>query len=150
MKPPVTLDTLSEMWSKDASIDLTEPARELVKIPSLHAKYLQILSHHNLIIKKITADYNRKKAITFQYLNGDLNDPDELTKYGFTEPMRKKILKQDIQIYLDADDQLINLLLKKAIHQEIADYCSSILKEINNRTYQLNNIIRWEMFASGK
>lgn len=150
MKPPVTLDTLSEMWSKDSGIDLTEPARELAKIPSLHSKYLQILSYHNLLIKKITSEYNKKKSIKFQYYNGDLNDPDELSKHGFSEPQRKKILKQDIQIYLDGDEDLINLLLKKSLHQEIVDYCNSIIKEINNRTYQVNNIIKWEIFVSGQ
>lgn len=150
MKPPVTIDMLSDMWSKDSAVDLTEPARELAKIPSLHSKYLQILSHHNLIIKKLNSDYTKKKAIMFQYYNGDLNDPEELDKYGFTEPMRKKILRPDIPMYLDGDEQLINILLKKAIHQEIVDYCSSILKEINNRTFQLNNIIKWEIFVGGK
>ena len=149
MKPPVTLDILTDMWSKDSQVDLTEPSRELAKIPSLHSKYLQILSHHNLIIKKLTTDYNKQKSILFQYFSGDLNDPEELEKYGFNEPMRKKILRQDIPIHLDGDQQLINLLLKKAIHQEIVDSCEKILKEINNRTFQLNNIIKWEIFTSG-
>lgn len=149
MKPPVTIDILMDMWSKDAQVDLTEPARELAKISSLHAKYLNILSHHNLIIKKLNSDYTKKKSIMFQYYSGDLNDPEELEKYGFNEPMRKKILRQDIPIYLDGDEQLINILLKKSLHQEIVDYCSSIIKEINNRTFQLNNIIKWEIFTSG-
>lgn len=150
MKPPVTIDILMDMWSKDAQVDLTEPARELAKISSLHAKYLNILSHHNLIIKKLNSDYTKKKSIMFQYYSGDLNDPEELEKYGFNEPMRKKILRQDISIYLDGDEQLINILLKKSLHQEIVDYCSSIIKEINNRTFQLNNIIKWEIFVGGK
>ena len=149
MKPPVTIDILMDMWSKDAQVDLTEPARELAKISSLHAKYLNILSHHNLIIKKLNSDYTKKKSIMFQYYSGDLNDPEELEKYGFNEPMRKKILRQDISIYLDGDEQLINILLKKSLHQEIVDYCSSVIKEINNRTFQLNNIIKWEIFTSG-
>ena len=121
MKPPVTIDILMDMWSKDAQVDLTEPARELAKISSLHAKYLNILSHHNLIIKKLNSDYTKKKSIMFQYYSGDLNDPEELEKYGFNEPMRKKILRQDIPIYLDGDEQLINILLKKSLHQEIVD-----------------------------
>lgn len=150
MKPPVTIDILMDMWSKDAQVDLTEPARELAKISSLHAKYLNILSHHNLIIKKLNSDYTKKKSIMFQYYSGDLNDPEELEKYGFTEPMRKKILRQDIPIYLDGDEQLINILLKKSLHQEIVDYCSSVIKEINNKTFQLNNIIKWEIFVGGK
>lgn len=150
MKTPVTIDILMDMWSKDAQVDLTEPARELAKISSLHAKYLNILSHHNLIIKKLNSDYTKKKSIMFQYYSGDLNDPEELDKHNFKEPMRKKILRQDIPIYLDGDEQLINILLKKSLHQEIVDYCSSVIKEINNKTFQLNNIIKWEIFVGGK
>ena len=48
MKPPVTLDALTEEWAKDAPIDITEPSQELAKIPKLHAKYVTILSFHKL------------------------------------------------------------------------------------------------------
>jgi hypothetical protein len=61
----------------------------------------------------------------------------------------KKILRQDIPIYLDSDNDLNTLLMKKSLHQEIVDFCGSVLKELNNRTFQLNNLIKWEMFTSG-
>ena len=54
MKPPVTIDTLSEEWLNDSPVDTTDPTRELSRIPNLHSKYLNILSHHNLIVKKLS------------------------------------------------------------------------------------------------
>ena len=39
-----------------------------------------------------------------------------------------------------------DIVIKKIIHQEIVDTCDSILKELNNRTYQLGNITKWMMF----
>ena len=53
-------------------------------------------------------------------------------------------------MYLDSDAELNNILLKKVIHQEIVDFCTSVLKEINSRTYQLGNFIKWEVYTGGK
>ena len=144
----VTIDHLLEIWSQDARIDETEPAKELSRISSLHSKYLRIRSHHNLLVKKTQFEYNSKRKLKTEYFSGDLNNLEDLEKYNL-EPLRKKILRQDINIYLDSDEDLTKILIKKIIHQEIVDLCDSILKELNNRTYQLGNIVKWETFAGG-
>jgi hypothetical protein len=149
MKPPVTIDSLHEEWAKDAVIDETEPARSLAKVASLHAKYLHILSHHNLIVKKLMNDYTRLKKLKYEYYSGDLNNPEDLKEYGW-QPIPKKILRPEIPMYLDSDDDLNTILIKKILHQEIVDTCTSILKEINNRTWQLKTYMDWERFTSGK
>lgn len=148
MKPPVNIDALTEEWSKDSQVDETEPGRELAKISSLHSKYLRILTHHNLICKKLIGDYSKLKKIKWEYYNGDLNNPDDLKEYGF-EPMMKKPLRQDIPMYIDSDTDLNNILLKKVVHEEIVSFCSSVMKELNNRTWQLKSFIDWEKFTSG-
>lgn len=149
MKPPVNIDDLMEEWSKDATIDETEPGRETAKIPNLHAKYLRILTHHNLIVKKLLSDYNKLRRIKFEYYSGDLNNTEDLEKYGL-EPMRKKLLKQEIPTYIDSDIELNNILIKKVVHEEVVEFCKAVLKEISNRTWQLGNIIKWEQFTGGK
>lgn len=148
MNQGVTVDALMQMWSDDSKIDETEPSKELAKVSSLHAKYLKFRSHHNLIVKKLMIEYNSRKKLMWEYYSGDLNNPEDLAKYNL-EPLRKKILRQDISIYLDSDEELTKLLIKKLIHQEIVDLCDSILKELSNRTYQLNGVIKWSMFAGG-
>lgn len=148
MKPPVQIDVLMDEWSNDSKMDDTELVKELARVPTLHAKYLRILSHHNLLAKKYTSDYNKMKKLKFEYYNGDLNNPEDLKEHGF-DPMLKKILRQDINMYLESDTDLNNLLIKKMIHQEIVDFCTSVLRELSNRTFQLNSAVKWQIFAGG-
>lgn len=148
MKLPVSIDFVMEEWSKDSVIDETEPGRELIKISKLHSKYLMIMSHHNLLVKKYTIEYNRLKKLRWEYYSGDLNNPEDLEVLGL-EPWLKKTLRQDIPMYIDSDQLLNNTLLKRTVHQEIVDVCQSILKELQNRTWQLKSFIDWEKFNSG-
>jgi len=141
------IDVLTDMWSKDSVIDTTELTKELAKIPTLHAKYLKILSNHNLIIKKLNLNHTKLKRIKWEYYNGDLNNPEDLKTYNL-QPMTKKIIRQDISIYLESDPELVQILAKKMINQEIVDICTAIMKELTNRTYQIGNMIKWNQFIN--
>jgi len=148
MLPPTTINELMLEWSKDSKVDSTEPGKELLKIPTLHSKYLNLYTHHNLLVKKATINYNKAKLTKTQCLHGDLNNKDDLEHHKL-EPNPKKIMRTDIPMYTDADDDLNTLLLKKAIHQEICDYCSSVLKELHSRTFQLRSYIDYIKFTQG-
>lgn len=147
-KPPVTIDALMDMWTKDSPYDDTEPGKELIRIPILHAKYLNILHHHKLILAKVDGDYRAMKALKWDYYKGDLNNPEDLAQHGWA-PQLRTIIRQDIPIYLDSDPDLNKLLMKKAVHSEIVDYCSSVLKELHSRTFQLKSFIEWQRFTGG-
>lgn len=143
-----SLENLMQSWSSDAKIDMTEPAIELSKIPLLHAKYLNILTTHKMIMKNYEKEYREKRKIKWEYYNGDLNNPEDLEIHNL-EPIKKRILKQHIDTYLDSDDELNNILVKKIMHEEIVTYCLAIIKELNSRTYQLRSIIDWIKYTSG-
>lgn len=149
MKPPVNIELLMEEWIKDAGYDETEPQKAVANIPKLHAKYLRIMTHHNLISKKLTSEYNSRRKIKYDYYSGDLNNPEDLEKYGL-EPMMKKVLRSDIGMWLDSDPDLNNILLKKLMHEEIVEFCKNVLKECNNRTWQLKSYMDWEKFVGGQ
>ena len=53
------LDEILKLWDEDSVIDSTEPGKELLKIPTLHNKYLKILVNHRLAMKRINFDYSR-------------------------------------------------------------------------------------------
>lgn len=149
MKTPVNIDALAEEWAKDSTMDLTEPSKELSRIPVLHAKYLRVLSHHKLMTEKHALDYQKMKKVKWEYYSGDLNNPDDLKEYNL-QPILKKILRQDIPMYLDSDDDLNRILAKKILNKEIVDFCDRILRELHNRTFQLGNIVKWEQFIHGQ
>ena len=74
-------------------------------------------------------------------------DDDELAKYGWKPfPL---VLKTDITTYMDSDEDMNKYLAQKAMHDEIVDICTAILKELNSRTFQLRDFIAWERFIQG-
>jgi Recombination, repair and ssDNA binding protein UvsY len=143
--PP--LEAIIEAWTKDSELDSTEPGKEILRIPILHNKYNKFLTLHNLSAKKAGYDYAKMRKIKWQYYNGKMSQ-DDLTKYGW-EPFQFT-LKQDINVYLDGDDDLTKLKRKQAYHEEAASFCTNVMKELNNRTWQLKEFMAWERFIQGQ
>jgi hypothetical protein len=141
-----TLDKVLEHWSKDSVVDDTEPSREIIRVPVLHSKYLNIMSNHKLASKKAFFDYNRMRRLKWEYYTGKMSQ-EELEEHGW-EPFRYT-LKSDVTTYLEADNDLIRLLEKKVYHEEVVSVCEAILKELNNRTWQLREHMTHERFIQG-
>ncbi len=140
------LEDLLEMWRKDSIIDRTEPGKELINIPQLHSKYLNILSKHRMLSKEAEFKYNKMKKLKWEYYTGKLDD-DQLKKHGW-EPF-PFVLKSEITTYLESDDDINKYIVNKVIHDEIVEVCQSIMKELNGRTFQLRDFIQWERFIQG-
>lgn len=141
-----TIEKVLESWEKDAVVDQTEPSKELLKIPLLHSKYLNVLTRSKLSSKKAQFDYVQLKKKKWEYYTGKL-DQDELNRLGW-EPF-PFVLKTDINLYLESDADLVALLKKKIIHDEIVSVAESILSELKSRTFQLRDFISWEKFING-
>jgi hypothetical protein len=141
------LEQVLKYWEKDSIIDQTEPGKELIRIPTLHSKYLGILIKHKIAAKKAHFDYLRMRKIRLDYYGGRMSQ-EELDEYGW-EPFQF-VLKSDINAYLEADDNLIKLLEKKVYHEETVSVIESIMGELKSRTFQLKDFIGWEKFIGGQ
>ena len=140
------IEELLEMWRKDCDIDRTEPGKELINIPKLHSKYLNILSRHRLLSKESEFKYNKMKKLKWEYYTGKLDD-DQLRQYGW-EPF-PYVLKSEITTYLESDEDINKYIAQKTVNDEIVELCQSIMKELNSRTFQLRDYIAWERFIQG-
>jgi predicted nucleotidyltransferase len=141
------LEQILKNWERDAEIDQTEPGKELIKIPTLHNKYLSILTKHKIASKKAHFDYLRMRKVRLDYYAGRMSQ-EELQEYGW-EPF-SFVLKTDVNAYLEADDNLIKLLEKKVYHEEAVSVIESIMSELKSRTFQLRDFIQWERFIGGQ
>lgn len=141
-----TLDQILDLWKKHSEIDITEPSKEILNIPKIHNTFLSIMTRHRIAAKKAMFDYSKMKRTKWEYYTGKLSE-EELTELGW-EPFRYT-LKSDITTYLDSDKDLIKLLEKKAYYDECISLCESILKELNNRTWQLREHMTHERFIQG-
>ena len=129
-------------------IDDTELDVESMTIPQLHGKYLNFYLDEKLVLQKLNSDYYRLKKTKWEYYTGKL-DEDQLEEYGW-EPFQFKILKQDIDLYMDSDEDLQKLSNRVAYQKEKINYLDAILKSINNRQWNIRNAIEWRKFINGQ
>ena len=133
------------MWEKDSQIDPDNLHTESLKVPSLHAKYHEMFNNFLLLRKKAEQQRKNIRHERYEYYSGKA-DPEVYEK----NPFGKKIRDKDTMTkYLDADDKLKEINLKIDYYETLLNYCESILKQINNRTYQIKNAIEWQKFIAG-
>ena len=140
----MNLDEIQSLWEEDSKIDEDELHTESTKIPSLHAKYYRILNNILLLKKLEENKFKQLKKEKWQYYTGKA-DPEVY----IDKPFDHKVLRQDVDKYMDADEDLIKILSKMDYYQVMLNYLDSILKTINNRTYQIKNSIEWQQFIRG-
>jgi hypothetical protein len=141
------LEEIHEMWKTDGEIDMVNVSKESANTPKLHNKYYMVYVEEGLKLKKLKAEYKKLRLLKEQYYKGEL-DIEELKEYGWN-PQPLKILRQDIPTYLEADDDVINTSLKIGMQEAKVEYLESIIRQINNRGFQIKNIIDWERFRTG-
>tara|TARA_R110000737_G_C14467835_1_gene466209 strand:- start:203 stop:637 length:435 start_codon:yes stop_codon:yes gene_type:complete len=133
---------------KDLIIDETELDHESLKTPQLHAKYLDFLVHEKFKLEKVTINFKSYKKRKWMYYTGKLS-LEELDELNW-EPFELKILKTDLDKFLDADDELQELHLKVKYQQSVVSYLEEIIKIINNRQWNIRSAIDWLKFTNGQ
>jgi len=140
----MNLDEIQSLWEKDSIIDQDNLHKESIKIPVLHSKYYKIYNNI-LLLKKVEENkFNILKKEKWLYYSGK-SDPEVYKE----NPFDYKVLRQDIDKYMDADEEIIKSLSKLEYYQIMLNYLDSILKTILNRTYQIKNSIEFIKFTAG-
>ena len=139
------LDTVQKMWEEDCKIDPDNLHTESLNIASLHAKYFDM--YNNIVLLKKKAEQQRKniRHDRYEYYTGKA-DPDVYVENPFPKKIRDK---ETLQKYLDADEKLSQVCLKIDYYDTMLNYIESILKMIQNRTFQIKNAIEFVRFTAG-
>jgi|TARA_B100000287_G_C20403774_1_gene690714 uncharacterized protein YozE (UPF0346 family) len=139
------LEMIQKMWEEDSNIDLDNLHTESINIPKLHAKYYEI--YNNIVLLKKKAEQQRKNTRheRYEYFTGKA-DPEVYTENPFPKKIRDK---DTLQKYLDADESLSSVSLKIDYYDTILNYLESILRVIQNRTYQIKNAVEFMKFQAG-
>ena len=139
------LDTIQKMWEQDCKIDPDNLHTESLNIASLHAKYFDM--YNNIVLLKKKAEQQRKniRHDRYEYYTGKA-DPDVYVENPFPKKIRDK---ETLQKYLDADEKLSQVCLKIDYYDTMLNYIESILKMVQNRTFQIKNAIEFVRFTAG-
>jgi hypothetical protein len=143
----MTLDQLMEEWRKDSSVDSTELGNESLKIPELHSKYLKLYFDARRTLKAVEFQSKELFLQKYEYYNGKMSE-EELEKLGW-EPFLKRLMKNEIEMYLESDKDIIQKNLKIVMQKEKLAFLEEVIKNINQRNFQIKNAIEWRKFTQG-
>lgn len=143
----MTLDEIFAVWDADSSIDKTEVAEELRRLPKLHGKYWRIFSEERLRLRKLEADLKVLKLEKSRFFS---DGPDEDTaSRGWEYPVKGRILRSDTGTYIDADRDIQALQFRIDVAREKVAFLEDIVKHIRDRGYHLRDIAAWTKFQAG-
>ena len=145
------LSEIETSWKDDSLINDTALDQELLKIPNLHQKYMEIYNQELLSLKRLYSENKRTIKTKTVYYSGKMSE-EELADLGW-EQFRIKLVKgsiPDIKTYLDADEDLL-LMEEKIEYQKVkVSYLESIIKTLNNRGYNIRAAIDFLKFTMGQ
>lgn len=138
------LDELHSEIEADSEVDNSKLIRSSIQIPKLHAKYYRLLSQEGRLMKKLELDMDSLRLSKFEYYTHKAPDAVYLDK-----PLPQKILKGDVDLYMDGDKEIIELKGKIYTQQLKVKAIEGFIKELNQRGYLIKAIIDWNKFTNG-
>ena len=112
----MTLEEIQAQWSKDAPVDRTDLASEASRIPQMHSKYFKIFSVERLLLRKLEQESKQLWKDLWEYYQGNF-DYEELKERGWDQ-INQRILKSDLNIYIDSNQNWIDNNLKVLIKKK--------------------------------
>lgn len=144
----IKIDEILDLWKHDSEVDKLKAHDEIIKIPMLHSKYIEILSGYRFASQKAKFEHIKMKKIRREYFLGSL-DKETLDEYNWEQFDLKIGNKSNVDLYLDSDEFLIKLLEKKVYYDEGVFILEAIIKELHSRTFQLKEYLSYQKFLNG-
>ena len=143
----MTLDQIMEEWQADATVDRTELGIASLKIPELHSKFLKIYFDERRKLKALEFQSKDLSLKKYEYYNGKLSQ-EELDELNW-EPFVKRLMKNEVDMYLDSDKDIIQNNVRIINQKEKLAFLEEVLKNVNQRNFQIKNAIEWKKFTQG-
>jgi hypothetical protein len=141
----MNLETLQEMWKTDSVLDDDLHDNDSLKIPQLHMKYMEY--HNTFSLMKREREIEMKRLIKDKWLYYKGKAPAVMYK---EMPFDLKLTtKEEISMFIEADDEIGKLQFKIDYIEQVLFFLDGILRQINNRNFQIKNAIEWKRFQSG-
>lgn len=141
----MNLENIQEMWKRDSVIDSDLYCEESTRIPQLHQKYMELFNTFFLMQKEQEAKLKTTKRDKWLYYKG--RAPASVYKDA---PFDLKLTtREEIDMFIEADEEYQKIILKLDYIGQVLAFLDSVLRQLNNRTFQIKNAIEWQKFQNG-
>lgn len=138
------LEKINEMWLRDSKIDEVLIDQASIRIPQLHQKYLTLHSEYVLLSKRKAQELDKVRHKRRLYYSGKA-----LPKEYEKEPFEYHVMKADVPSWVSVDEQVQHVELKYEYYCVTIRVLEEILKQINQMSFNIKNVIEWRRFTGG-
>tara|TARA_B110000285_G_C15080894_1_gene593423 strand:- start:118 stop:561 length:444 start_codon:yes stop_codon:yes gene_type:complete len=147
----MNLDELKIQWAKDCEIDDIQLDNASLEVPKLHAKYQDLLTSKILVSKQYQNKYNDLLKDKWLWFNGKMSEDEVKTRGWNPDPFDGlKIMKNDMQIFFNADKDLQEMNAKVEYLKVTIDFLKECMQNITWRHQTIRNTIDWRKFMAGQ
>ena len=142
------MDKLSELQAEAKEdliiLDDEDLHQQSYKNQIIKPKWLDYKSKYRMLMFQTKAQHKRLYREKWEYYGGKAD-----AKVYVTKPFDLKVLKSDLSVYIESDDEIIQCEHKVAYLETVVKYIDGVLKSINSRGWDIKNAIDWKKFEAG-
>ena len=140
----MTLDELKLQVEKDLKVNDEILDKESFKNQELYAKYLEHKTNFEFLLYRAKGEYKTLFREKWEYYGGKAD-----AKIYVTKPFDLKVLKTDLSIYIESDEDIIKVEHKISYLESVVKYIEGVLRSIQSRGWDIKNAISWKQFEAG-
>ena len=140
----MTLDELKLQVEKDLKINDERLDTESYKNQELYAKYLEQKTNFEFLLYRAKGEYKTLFREKWEYYGGKAD-----AKIYVTKPFDLKVLKTDLSIYIESDEDIIKVEHKISYLESVVKFIEGVLRSIQSRGWDIKNAISWKQFEAG-
>ena len=141
----MTLEELQQEARTDlAIVDQERLDQESYKNQNIKPKWLEYRTRYDQLLIMRKSDHQRLWREKWEYYGGKAD-----AKVYAAKPFDIKVLKTDLQMYIQSDDDILELQSKISYYESIVKYIDGVIKSIDNRGWDIRNATDWKKFEAG-
>ena len=125
-------------------IDQERLDQESYKNQNIKPKWLEYRTKYDQLLIMSKANHQKMYREKWEYYGGKAD-----AKVYAAKPFDLKVLKTDLQMYINSDDEILALQGKIAYYESIIKYIDGVIKSIDNRGWDIRNATEWKKFEAG-
>ena len=139
------LNELQEEAKSDLAITRLENLdQESYKNQNIKPKWLEYRSRFELLKTQASIKHTKLYREKWEDYGGKAD-----AKVYAAKPFDLKVLKTDLGMYINSDDDIIELQAKISYYEVVVKYIDGVIKSIDNRGWDIRNAQDWKKFEAG-
>ncbi len=141
----MTLEELQKEAREDLAISNQERLdSESFKNQHIKSKWLEYRTRYEQLLIMRKADHQKMFREKWEYYGGKAE-----AKVYAAKPFDIKVLKSDLHMYIQSDDEILEIQTKISYYEMLVKYIDGVLKSIDNRGWDIRNATEWKKFEAG-